>query len=323
MYFFLQIACRCERSLDDATIQKIAKSCQVEYEQVIGVRDMETIYQVPLLLEEQGFHKILQKGLALDKPTWDPEMIKKGQALWALWKKTVIPEHHLPPVNIVLVGKYVTLDDAYLSVHKSLEHSAMRCKRKLNLVSVDSEHLEHEMQQIDPTKYHNAWKAICDAQGVIVPGGFGSRGIQGMVEVTKWARERNVPFLGICLGLQVAVMEYARNVLGVEGATSEEISPDAENKVVIFMPEGSKEQMGGTMRLGTRTTHFKPGTEWSKLRSMYGGAEVVEERHRHRYEVNPDFIERLEKGGLSLTSLDEHGVRVESIEIKDHPFFVG
>lgn len=144
----------------------------MEYEQVIGVRDMETIYQVPMLLEEQGLLKLLQKGLALDKPVLSPVMVQKGRALWDIWKKTVIPEHHLAPVNIVLVGKYVSLEDAYLSVRKSLEHSAMRCRRKLHLVSVDSEHLEHDMRDKEPTKYHNAWKAICEAQGIIVPGGW-------------------------------------------------------------------------------------------------------------------------------------------------------
>lgn len=221
---------------------------------------METIYQVPLLLGEQGLLKLLQKGLALDKLALSPAMVQKGQALWDLWRKTVIPEQHLPPVNIVLVGKYVALDDAYLSVRKSLEHSAMRCKRKLNLISVDSKHFEHDMHQKDPTKYHNAWRAICEAQGstlffrtvlrvaptkvvipVVIPGGFGSLGIPGMIEVVKWARERKVPFLGICLGMQVAVIEYARHKLGYMHATSEEISPHAEHRVVIFMPEGSKE----------------------------------------------------------------------------------
>ncbi|KAM0452647.1 hypothetical protein ACHAPV_009410 [Trichoderma viride] len=318
------VACRCERSLDEDTIRKVARSCQVQYEQVIGVRDMDTIYQVPMLLEQEGLLHLLQKGLALDKVTLSAAQIKQGQNLWGLWKKTVIPEHHLEPVNIALVGKYVTLDDAYLSVRKSLEHSAMRCKRKLNLIPVDSEHLEKDMQTADPIKFHNAWKAVCEANGVIVPGGFGSRGIEGMIEATKWARERKVPFLGICLGLQVAVQEYARNILGYKHATSEEVSGAlAEHRFVIFMPEGSKEQMGGTMRLGTRTTHFKPGTEWSKLRAMYEGAAVVEERHRHRYEVNPEYIDELEQGGLSITSLDDQGVRVETIEIKDHPFFVG
>lgn len=236
-----KIACRCERSLDDATIKKIASSCQVEYEQVIGVRDMETIYQVPLLLQEQGLQQLLQDGLALDKLTVPLSLLQKGQALWDLWKRTVTPERHLPRVNIVLVGKYVSFDDAYLSVHKALEHSTMRCGRKLNLVSVDSEHLEKDMQQKDPTKFHNAWKAICEAEGIIVPGGFGSRGVDGMIEATKYARERKIPFLGICLGLQVAVMEYARHVMGISDAISEEMSPEADNKVVIFMPEGSKE----------------------------------------------------------------------------------
>lgn len=131
---------------------------------------METIYQVPLLLEEQGLLKLLQKGLALDNSVLPPAAIQKGQDLWSLWRRTVVTERHLPTVNIVLVGKYVAFDDAYLSVRKSLEHSAMRCGRKLNLISVDSEHLEHGMQQTDPTKYHNAWKAICEAQGVLVPG---------------------------------------------------------------------------------------------------------------------------------------------------------
>lgn len=134
------------------------------------MRDMETIYQVPLLLRDEGLLNLLKEGLALDKTPLSEDRVKNGNVLWDLWKKTVIPEKHLEPVNIVLVGKYVSLDDAYLSVRKSLEHSAMQCKRKLNLASVDSEHLEPEMQKKDPTKYHNAWKAVCEAQGIIVPG---------------------------------------------------------------------------------------------------------------------------------------------------------
>lgn len=207
----------------------------------MSVCNMDTVYQVPLLLEAQGLHKALRAGLALDQVTMAPEQAQKGQALWHLWKKTVKPESHLPVVNICLVGKYVTSDDAYLSVRKSLEHSAMRCKRQLDLVSIDSEHLEQETEKSDPNAYHKAWKAICEAQAILVPGGFGSRGIEGMMDVTKWARERGVPFLGICLGMQVAVMEYARNVLGLAKATSEEISATAEHRVVVFMPEGSKE----------------------------------------------------------------------------------
>jgi len=161
------IACRCERELDEATIQKIARSCQVEDEQVIGVRNMDTIYQVPLLLEQEGLLNLLKTGLALDKTDLTPARVQQGQELWNLWKKTVVPERHLEPLDIALVGKYTNLDDAYLSVRKSLEHSAMRCKRKLNLISVDSEHLEATTKAKDPTKYHNAWKAVCESQGIL------------------------------------------------------------------------------------------------------------------------------------------------------------
>ncbi|KAK3363876.1 class I glutamine amidotransferase-like protein [Lasiosphaeria hispida] len=236
-----------------------------------------TIYRVPLLLEQKGLPKLLQSGLALDEAL-SPAGVQKGQVLCGLWKKTAVSERHLELVKIVLVGKHISLDDAYLSICESLEHSAMRCKRKLNLISVDTEHLEHEMQHKDPTKYHNAWKAVCEAHSILVPGGFGSRGVEGMIQVHNWAREQNIPFLGICLGMQVAVIE-----------------------AVIFMPEGSKKQMGGRMRLGTRTSHFKKGSG-------------------HRYEVNPGYIEDLEKAGLSLTAVDYLGVRAKCIEIRDHSF---
>jgi CTP synthase len=318
------IACRCEHKIEEATLQKIARSCQVDYEQVMTVWDMESIYQVPLILEEQGLLDVLSRGLALDKLPLPAPRIEKGDALWTLWKDTVIPKQHLEPVDIVLVGKYTALDDSYLSVHKSLEHAAMRCNRKLRLISVDSEHLEDAALQKDPTKYHKAWNAICEAQGLVVPGGFSARGVEGMIRAAKWARERKVPYLGLCLGMQVAVIEAARNQCGLAGATSEEFDAQADHRVVIFMPEGSKEQMGGTMRLGTRSTHFMPGTEnWSKLRALYNGSEVVWERHRHRYEVNPDYIEQLETSGLSFVGKDDTGKRMEVVERQDHPFFVG
>ena len=162
-----QIACRCERPLDEATTRKIAGSCQVEDEQVIPVRDMETVYQVPLLLESEGLLKLLQRGLNLDVSSLPQPMLDRGEALWKLWKQTVVPTQPLETVNIVLVGKYVALDDAYLSVRKSLEHAAMRCHRKLNLVSVDSEHLEEEMRQNDLGKYSRAWSAIAEAHGMV------------------------------------------------------------------------------------------------------------------------------------------------------------
>jgi CTP synthase len=144
-----------------------------------------------------------------------------------------------------------------------------------------------------------------------------------MIEAAQWARECKIPYLGICLGMQIAVIEAARTLCGYEDATSEEFNAQAEHCVVIFMPEGSKEIMGGTMRLGTKTTLFQPGSEWSKLRALYGDHDVMEERHRHRYEVNPDYIAELEAAGLNFIGKDETGKRMEVVELKDHPFFVG
>ncbi|KAI1484430.1 CTP synthase N-terminus-domain-containing protein [Biscogniauxia mediterranea] len=317
------IACRCERPLDEATMQKIARSCQVENKQVITVRDIETIYQVPLLLEEQGLLDRLREGLMLDQLPPPPTLVEKGSSLWKLWKKTVVTKPHLDPVNIALVGKYIALPDSYLSVIKALEHSAMKCNRKLNLIWIDAEHLEDATLRSDPTTYHKAWSQLTIASGCLCPGGFGGRGVPGMVKAAKWARECNTPYLGICLGMQVAVIEAAQSLCGYKDATSEEFDPQAQHPVIIFMPEGSKEIMGGTMRLGTKSTHFQTGSEWSKLRALYGNATVMEERHRHRYEVNPKYIEELEKAGLNFIGKDETGNRMEVVELKDHPFFVG
>lgn len=157
----------------------------------------------------------------------------------------------------------------------------------------------------------------------MVPGGFGTRSSEGLIKTAKWAREQKTPYLGICLGMQLAVIEAARNLCGHANATSEEFDATAEHRVVIFMPESSKEILGGTMRLGTKTTHFMPGTEWSKLRTLLGGVETVDERHRHRYEVNPDYVDELESAGLHFIGKDETGKRMEIVELKDHPFFVG
>ncbi|EOO02183.1 putative ctp synthase protein [Phaeoacremonium minimum UCRPA7] len=317
------IACRCEVPLDESTIRKIAVSCQIEIEQVIAVRDMPTVYQVPLLLEEQGMRKLLESTLQLDKIIPSPIRVQKGGEIWKTWNKTVVPKTHLESVNIALVGKYVDLHDAYLSVVKSLEHSAMRCNRKLNLIWVDSENLEEKTKISDPTSYHKAWHEVCTASGILVPGGFGSRGTEGMMQAARWARERKTPYLGICLGYQVAVIEYARSVCGLTNATSEEFDAQAEHRVIIFMPEGSKDTMGGTMRLGLRSTHFQPGSEYSKLRALYGEVPMIQERHRHRYETNPDYVETFEKAGLTFIGKDDSGDRMEIFELKDHPWFVG
>ncbi|KAI9739915.1 MAG: CTP synthase ura7 [Claussenomyces sp. TS43310] len=317
------IACRCEHPLAMDTIQKIARSCHIEVEQVITVRDMQTVYQVPLLLEQQGLVNLLTGSLLLDKLTIPPALVDKGSELWKLWNKTVLPREHLERVEIALVGKYVETHDAYLSVVKALEHSAMRCNTALHIKWVDSEHLEDSVQDSDPTKYQKAWQVVHTANGVVIPGGFGERGIEGMIKAACWTRTNRVPMLGICLGMQVAVIEAARNLCGNKNATSEEFKGPSEDSVVIFMPEGSRTEKGGTMRLGSRPTHFQPDSEWSKLRALYGYADVVEERHRHRYEVNPDYVERLEQAGLNFIGKDDTGKRMEIVELKDHPWYVG
>ncbi|KAH6603408.1 ctp synthase [Trichoderma cornu-damae] len=316
------IACRCERPLEQDTINKIALHCQVEPEQVIAVRDMPTVYQVPLLLKEQGLPDVLRSALMLDNLTPEPSQVKKGAEIWQKWKD-VISQTYTEKVDIALVGKYVELHDSYLSLYKSLEHAAIRCKRRLNLIWVDSEHLEDSTREASPALYHKAWHDVCSASGVVVPGGFGERATEGIIKATQWAREHNTPWLGICFGMQLAVCEFARNVCGHANATSEEFDEQAEHPVIIFMPEGSRASKGGTMRLGLRTTHFQPGSEDSKLRAMYGNADVVDERHRHRYEVNPAYVDELEKAGLSFIGKDETGRRMEIIELKDHPWFVG
>ncbi|KAF2100913.1 CTP synthase [Rhizodiscina lignyota] len=321
------IACRCERPLDKGTVEKIARFCQVEDEQVVAVRDMPSIYQVPILLEEQGFIPLLRSSLRLDNCTFSQLLVKKGHDIWNQWKTLTLAGHHgyLETVTIALVGKYIDLHDSYLSVIKSLEHCAMKCKRKLKIVWVDSEHLESKSSSKDTAKYHKAWHDMCTADGVLVPGGFGNRGIEGMVVAAKWARENGRPYLGICLGMQVAVIDYARSVCGITNATSEEFAgTTGASNVIVYMPEINKEVMGGTMRLGLRPTLFQPDSEWSKLRKLYKdkNGEILE-RHRHRYEVNPEYVEQLESAGLTFIGKDDQGVRMEIIELKDHPWFVG
>ncbi|KAL6359713.1 hypothetical protein LRP88_07136 [Fusarium phalaenopsidis] len=317
------IACRCERPPHEATVAKIASSCHVDMEQVIAVRDMETVYQVPHLLMTEGLLQQLKTGLQLDKLTIPPALVEKGAQLWEVWQKTVNPRQHVDRVEIALVGKYVETHDTYLSVTKALEHSAMRCQKALHIKWVDSEHLEESTQDADPTKYHKAWHEVCTADGILIPGGFGSRATEGMIKAASWARTRKIPMLGICLGMQVAVIEAARKLCNLKDAASEEFTANAEHPVIIFMPEGSKTEKGGTMRLGSRATHFQPGSEWSKLRALYGNADVVHERHRHRYEVNPDYVEQLEGAGLHFIGKDDTGNRMEVVELKDHPWFVG
>jgi len=319
------IACRCERALDKATTDKIAMFCQVEPESVVSVHDVASTYHVPLLLEKQGFLTQLCEILKVDETTIRPQLLSQGQKTWNQWKTlTTSQEHVFETVNIALVGKYISLHDSYLSVIKSLEHSAMACRRKLNIIWVDASDLEKGTENTNPEAFHKAWHEVCTADGILVPGGFGKRGIEGMISAANWARVRGKSYLGICLGMQIAVIEYARNVCGIPEATSTEFDPDTPAPIVIHMPEIDRVNLGGTMRLGCRSTIFEKDMEWSKLRTLYGNEHVsIDERHRHRYEVNPEYIDRLQAAGLHFVGKDTTGERMEVVELKDHPYFVG
>ncbi|KAF7975673.1 hypothetical protein HWV62_8769 [Athelia sp. TMB] len=321
------IACRLVSStpLMASTKEKISMFCHVSPGQVLGVHDVSSVYHVPLLLQSQGLVPYLRKRLNLDALTITKEMTEKGESLEKRWKyMTTSQERLFDTVGIVLVGKYTDFQDSYTSVVKALEHSAFRVHRKLILQWVDSSDLEPDMQESNPAKYHDAWRAIVGAGGILVPGGFGKRGTEGMILAIKWAREQKIPFLGICLGFQLAVIEWARNILQIPAAQSTEFDDKTAEPLIIFMPEVSRTHMGGTMRLGLRPTVFDSEAEsWSNIRKLYGGKPKIWERHRHRYEVNPQFVEKLTASGLPFVGKDEKGERMQVLELQDHPFFVG
>lgn len=309
------IMCRCATPLETSVKEKISMFCHVEPTQVICVQDVSSVYRVPLLLEDQGVVSYFCQRLNLPAEMRPRKMLTK-------WKEMADrSDHLLENVSIALVGKYTKLSDSYTSVIKALEHSALAINHKLEVKYIDSADLESTTLQDEPVKYHKAWQNLCSAHGVLVPGGFGVRGTEGKMLAINWARKQNKPFLGVCLGMQLAVCEFARNVLGWEDANSTEFDPDSKHPVVIDMPEHNPGQMGGTMRLGKRRTIFKSST--SVLRKLYGSVEYVDERHRHRFEVNPELKHHFEKTGLQFVGQDEEGQRMEVIELDDHCYFVG
>ncbi|KAF9425912.1 CTP synthase ura7 [Entomortierella beljakovae] len=320
------IACRCEKNgLDEGIQSKISMFCHVQPNQVLAVRDCNSVYHVPELLKDQGLVDFLWQRLKIKETIKISEPLKeKGSLMWGKWKHLTDAQERLhDTVTIVLVGKYTNLQDSYASVVKALEHASLNCNKKLIIEWVEASDLEQEESVANPSKYYDAWKKLCTAQGILVPGGFGNRGAEGKIAAAKWAREHKIPYLGICLGLQIAVIEFARNVCGITDANSAELDENATSPVVVFMPEISKTHLGGTMRLGTRPTNFQEGTENSTIRKLYGGKPSVEERHRHRYEINPELIDKFEEKGLKFVGKDETGQRMEIVELADHPFFLG
>lgn len=320
------IACRCSEQLEQSTIDKIAMFCHVGSEQVVNVHDVNSTYHVPLLLLEQKMIDYLHNRLQLSDITLNDDDKQRGNELLTKWKKTTGNfDASMETVKIALVGKYTNLKDSYLSVIKALEHSSMRCRRKLEIMWVESSDLEPETQETDKAKFHEAWNKVSTADGILVPGGFGTRGTEGMIHAARWARENKIPYLGVCLGLQIATIEFVRDTLNRPEASSTEFVEglSEENQVVIYMPEIDKATMGGNMRLGLRPTIFQDNTEWSKIRKLYGSPASVEERHRHRYEINPELTEQLAENGFVFVGKDESNKRCEIFELKNHPYYVG
>ena len=301
------LVCRSTSPLSIETREKLAAFCHVSPQAVMSTHDVPNIYHVPLMLQEQGLCEIL----GVDHRTTD---------LLNDWKKMA---HHLDTlteaVHIAMVGKYTDLSDAYLSVIKSLQHAAMAVDRKLVIDWIEASHLESDWS--NEAEKTTAWDSLKNADGVLVPGGFGDRGVEGKIAAAHYARTTQTPYLGICLGLQVATIEFCRNVLNLEGANSTEFDENAPTAAVVFMPEISKTHLGGTMRLGTRPTLWQ--VDECKIRTLYGEGEAVDESHRHRYEVNPDLIERIEAEGLVFVGKDETGQRCEIFELTGHPYYVG
>ena len=285
---------------DESIFQKIALFCNVRPDCVIENLTIPVLYEAPLMLEQHHFSDIVCRELHLEAPA--PDLSE-----WtALVRQIRSPKE---TVRVALVGKYVKLHDAYLSVMEALRHGGYGLSAKVDIDWVDSETLTEE----------NAADRLSGADGILIPGGFGSRGIEGMIAACRYAREQGVPYLGICLGMQVAVIEFCRNVCAIKDANSGEFAPQGLHKVIDYMPGQNQDRdKGGTLRLGSFPCKVKPGT---KLRECYG-QDLIHERHRHRYEFNNDYRETVEAAGMVLSGLSPDGRIVETVELAEHPFFV-
>ena len=359
------VVCRSSDPLQDEPRQKIAYFAQIPAQNVLSCADVSNLYHVPLNLIDQKLDYLLLHRLGL---------LPKCIPQWGSWQSLAASVDDLaassqPKLRLAIVGKYTGLQDSYLSLIKAVNHAAIAEKVPMVIEWIEASDLEESSDAEDveskrgvarpivtdamiktdysedagKTAFEKAWDTLKRADAILVPGGFGDRGIEGKVKAIEFARLNDIPFLGICLGMQMAVIEYCRHILGIKNANSEEFSKECE-KVVVFMPEISTTHMGGTMRLGRRTTYFVPEhRKESKVVGLYkesvagasqfgihigvekrsGEVTSVDERHRHRYEVNPAYVEQLEKAGLLFVGVDDTKQRMEVIELPTHPYFVG
>ncbi|QYJ68142.1 CTP synthase [Flavobacterium litorale] len=296
------LVCRTEHELSSDLRQKLALFCNVKSEAVIQSIDASTIYDVPNLMLEEGLDKVALKKLDLPKKN-TPDLKQWNEFLFKLKN----PKH---TVNIGLVGKYVELQDSYKSILEAFIHAGSINETKVNVVSIHSEYVDKD----------NVSEKLKGLHGIVVAPGFGERGIEGKIETVRYARENNIPFLGICLGMQMAVIEYSRNVMGLKDANSTEMNASTNNPVINIMEaQKSVTDKGGTMRLGAWKCSLQEGSLASKI---YASSEI-EERHRHRYEFNSAYKEALEQAGLKTSGINPDTGLVEVVELEKHPFFVG
>ncbi len=294
------LICRSKLPLTEEMRRKVALFCEVPLEAIIEGLDTDQIYELPLTFEEQGLGRLTVERLNL--PDREPDLSEWRDMVKAM-------KEPLHSCRVALVGKYVQLHDAYISVAEAIKHGGYANRCRVEIKWVDSEQLTDD----------NVESLLGDVSGIVVPGGFGYRGIEGKVTAIKYAREREIPFLGLCLGLQCAVIEFARDVCGLKGANSSEFDKTCEHPVIDLLEEQQKvTRLGGTMRLGAYPCVIQPGT---KAYEAYK-ADCVYERHRHRYEVNPRYCDLLEKHGMVFSGLSPDGRLVEIIELRDHPWFV-
>ena len=295
------IVLRCNEPLEESIFKKISMFCNVKEDCVIENRTLESLYEAPLMLERGGFSGVVCRELGIDAPV--PDL--------AEWNDLVTRiERRDRNVTIGLVGKYVQLHDAYLSVAEALAHAGYSLNSHVKIEWIDSEELNE----------NNYKEVLSKCNGIIVPGGFGDRGIEGMVLSARYAREEGIPYFGICLGMQIAVIEYARHVAGIEDACSGEFHDASEHRVIDFMPGQSDDiNKGGTLRLGSYPCVIRPGTLMEKCYAT----SLISERHRHRYEFNNDYRDVLTKAGLVLSGLSPDERLVETVELSDHLFFLG
>lgn len=295
------IVLRCDEPLEDSIFKKIALFCNVKEDCVIENMTIPVLYEAPLMLEKNHFSDIVCRELGIE--TKAPDLTEWTDMVERIKNRT-------KETSIAIVGKYVQLHDAYLSIVEALHHAGYETGTKVSIKWIDSENITRE----------NAEDILSEVSGIIVPGGFGNRGIEGKIAAAEYARTHNLPYLGICLGMQIAVIEFARHVCGMENANSGEFDKNTKYNVIDFMPDQNDSMAkGGTMRLGAYPCHIAPGTMMEKCY----GKELISERHRHRYEFNNEYRETLAAAGLKISGTSPDGTIVETVEVPENDFYVG